>query len=781
MTRWGSLRRSVSRTLRWPALALTLAAASQLHAEPPELKTQGNQIVVKATGERVRLVGVNFTGLEQDAGYDRSFLNSLDVLSGTWKGNIIRLAVSDSLWFQSNATAQAAYRSKVDGIITRAGELNIYVILDLHKYKQPKPAATTFWTDAANTYKTKKHVLFGLLNEPHSISWPVWRDGNADGPGMQDLLETVRAQGADNIVLVGGLDYAYDLRGIMPGYDNLPNGYALTDTATGNGVVYDSHVYPWKDYIQLRTGNASLYYPFLLGEFGHPSGTTATGQPDSFEAYPTWMPRMMDWINTNNFHWVGWNFSDGSDPAMLSDWSYTPSPHLGAHALSHMQSYADPAALRVVGGTVIGTPGTRLNPTSGVLTDDRSGAVAPFSNTYAYFFDGPSASASWTGLDLGTAQRITQIKYMPAKKTGGGALMVGGVFEGSNSATFSTADTLYTITTAPYDVFVGNTGTYTTAPVVNANTYRYVRYRGPVNSYSNVAAIRFYTGDDSGPGVNDDVIIVDNGGAGSTVTGTWKNANDYGFHGSRWVSDDNSDKGAKSILYTPVIMKSGLYEVFTIWSAHATSRSDAVPYTITYAGGSTTIPKNQRVNGGSWQSLGTYEFNAGTSGTVLVSNAGTTNYVTADAVKFVYRPAVDLVYDKAVADTTGITATTGWVSSTGAAGYFGDRFFHDNNSGKGAKSVQFTPTITSPGQYAVSVWWTAHSNRANNTPITVNHAAGSVPLTVNQKLTGGQWYPLGTYTFAAGTNPTTGSVLISNTGTTEFVVVDAVRFLRVGN
>ena len=81
----------------------------------------------------------------------------------------------------------------------------------------------------------------------------------------------------------------------------------------------------------------------------------------------------------------------------------------------------------------------------------------------------------------------------------------------------------------------------------------------------------------------------------------------------------------------------------------------------------------------------------------------------------------------------------------------------------------------------MSVWWTANPNRANNTPITVNHATGSVPFTVNQKLTGGQWYPLGTYTFAAGTNPSTGSVLISNTGTTEFVVVDAVRFLRVGN
>ncbi len=392
MTQRPSLRRSLARAVRYSALVLTLAATGQLRAEPPELKTQGNQIVVKDTNERIRLVGANFTGLEKDAGYDRNCLNSLDILKGTWKANIIRLAVNDARWFYSDTTVRDAYRAKVTSIIDRAGELDIYVILDLHKYKQALPAATTFWTHAANTYKNKKHVLFGLLNEPHGTTWTVWRDGNSTGPGMQDLLETVRAQGANNIVVVGGLDYAFDLRGILPGYNGLPDGYALEDTASGNGIVYDAHVYPWKPEIQLRAGNAALLYPVLLGEFGHPSGTTVDFIQNSFELPDTWMPRMMDWINTNNFHWVGWNFSEGSHPAMLTDWSYTPTSYWGEYARSHMQSYADPTALRVVGGTIIGTPGTRLNPTSGVITDDRNGAVAAFGNSNAYYFDAATAS-----------------------------------------------------------------------------------------------------------------------------------------------------------------------------------------------------------------------------------------------------------------------------------------------------------------------------------------------------------------------------------------------------
>ena len=31
--------------------------------------------------------------------------------------------------------------------------------------------------DAAEVYKNNPTVLFGILNEPHSINWANWRDG----------------------------------------------------------------------------------------------------------------------------------------------------------------------------------------------------------------------------------------------------------------------------------------------------------------------------------------------------------------------------------------------------------------------------------------------------------------------------------------------------------------------------------------------------------------------------------------------------------------------------
>ena len=74
-------------------------------------------------------------------------------------------------------------------------------------------------------------VIYDLYNEPHDVSWDVWQNGGriTDRPngrkagparayacvGMQTLLDTVRATGAKNVVVAGGLDWAYDFSGIL--------------------------------------------------------------------------------------------------------------------------------------------------------------------------------------------------------------------------------------------------------------------------------------------------------------------------------------------------------------------------------------------------------------------------------------------------------------------------------------------------------------------------------------------------------------------------------------
>lgn len=759
------------------ALALLFAAvASTSRAAPPQLKTQGNLVVVEATGEPIRLLGVNIASL--DWGNGENLMTSLEVAVGTWKSNIIRLPVKAARWNATNGS-QLAYKATVDAFIARASELGVYVILDLHEYTKVEAEDVVFWQDAAVRYANNPAVLYGLLNEPHGIGWEVWQNGDSPVGGMQDLLDTVRATGANNVVLAGGLDWGFDLRGIL-------DGRALIDTASGKGVIYDSHVYPWKSYIQRNVGNVAQQYPVLIGEIGHRGGTYDSAQKVTVMHHERWVPRWLDWINGHSLHMTAWCFHPTSSPKMLEDWSYTPTDYWGSFVKDVLQTHADPDALRVVGGTVIGTTGTRTVPNSGVLTAD-SGAIAVFDGSYESYFDNPSVAGTWAGLDLAVPRRITQIQYMPRKNNG--HLMVGGVFQGSNTANFSSGVvTLHTVTTAPDATYVLDMGTYVTVPITDTGTYRYVRYMGPGNYGGHVGSVLFYTGTNATPALGDDVIVIDNGGAGSTITGSWSDSGGSGYHGTKWVNDGNNGKGAKSIRYTPTITHAGDYEVFVTWYQH-TSRATNVPYTITHAGSTSpdTVYIDQREPGLPWKSLGVFTFAAGTSGNLLVSNAGTTNFVSADAAMFVRRSAggggqeVDLILDKQDADTGEVFTVGSWTFSTYSPGgytYVGNGAYHDGNSGKGSKSVLFTPNIPEAGDYEVSVRWMSHSGRSSNVPIVVTHAGGTDIHYVNQKNPSGDWYPLSTYTFAAGAG---GDVLIHNGGTQDgHVSVDAVRFHKAG-
>ena len=102
----------------------------------------------------------------------------------------------------------------------------------------------------------------------------------------------------------------------------------------------------------------------------------------------------------------------------------------------------------------------------------------------ATFFNGATANGNAVGLNLGTPTQVTQVQYVPKSSAPG--RMVGGVFQGSNTADFSAGVvTLFTITTAPA------AGVYTAQPVTAAGAFQYVRYLSPAGSYGNVAEVLF--------------------------------------------------------------------------------------------------------------------------------------------------------------------------------------------------------------------------------------------------------------------------------------------------
>ncbi len=179
-------------------------------------------------------------------------------------------------------------------------------------------------------------------------------------------------------------------------------------------------------------------------------------------------------------------------------------------------------------------------------------------------------------------------------------------------------------------------------------------------------------------------------------------------------------------VWTPTLPRRDEYEVYARWPAAAANASDA-PYAITYEGGSTTVTKNQQATGNSWQLLGTFVMAPGQSHRVELSDTANGNLM-ADAVRFVPKAA--------------------------------------------AKTATWTFTVGSTGSYKLYAKWPASSQHATDAQFTVTHAGGTSTVAANQRVNGGQWNLLGTYSFNSG--GTSYKVELSDQVTQGKVAADAI-------
>ena len=98
--------------------------------------------------------------------------------------------------------------------------------------------------------------------------------------------------------------------------------------------------------------------------------------------------------------------------------------------------------------------------------------------------------------------------------------------------------------------------------------------------------------------------------------------------------------GAAEIIWRPEIPERGRYAVYISYKSLEES-SSAVSYTVVHMGGRDSFIVNQKIGGGTWIYLGTFEFDKGDSGHVKIDNRTPKGYkhvngtvVTADCVRF---------------------------------------------------------------------------------------------------------------------------------------------------
>lgn len=241
--------------------------------------------------------------------------------------------------------------------------------------------------------------------------------------------------------------------------------------------------------------------------------------------------------------------------------------------------------------------------------------------------------------------------------------------------------------------------------------------------------------------------VVDNTDAEASVVGAWFPSANSGFYNVDSLVKAGG-AGTATVTWTANLQRGGLYKVYAWWVA-SSNRPPAARYEVHHRNGVTSVYANQQTNGSQWNLLDSFEFDpAGPGFVVLADDVPGSQFVSADAVKFVLDTpdALALVVDDA---DPGFSAVGDWVTGTTQPDKYGSSY-RSSSGGSGADAATWDLSVPKTGRYEICVWYPAASNRAPDSPFTVNHADGSTTVPVNQQINGGRWIKLGDFRILAG-------------------------------
>lgn len=236
--------------------------------------------------------------------------------------------------------------------------------------------------------------------------------------------------------------------------------------------------------------------------------------------------------------------------------------------------------------------------------------------------------------------------------------------------------------------------------------------------------------------------VVDNDIAGYSSAGTWYSSAlaGYGSSTSRYAAGTGA-----TATWRPSLSASGYYNVY-VYYPHNENNAASVSYAVNHADGVSNSTVNQKVLGGIWRQLGTFRFNQGNTGSVvLTSGLGITR---ADAVKF---EAVDIrTFDGPGTSSTGVWSTTSFTAKAGDA---------VKSAGATGAGVVWTTAIPTTGRYTAYVWYPKAGDNPSAVDYVVSDGANPRTVAVDQSKFADQWRSLGIFNFTAGS---TASVSIPN-------------------
>jgi endoglucanase len=336
----------------------------------PQLQVSGNKLV-NASGQTVLLHGVDRSGTEYACVQGNGIFDgpnnqaSLTAMK-EWGVNAVRVPLNEACWnaesYVNSAYAGANYQSAIEAYVNLLNENGIVVILDLHwtdgAYSGPssgcgsaeavcqKPMpdsaeAIPFWTSVATAFKGNDAVIFDLFNEPYASradddntteGWQCWETGSPctgisyPVAGMQEMVNAVRGTGANNVIMLGGEEYANDLTDWLqfeptdPDHDLVASWHSYNFNTCDTQSCWTSEVAP-----------VAASVPVVAGEIGEN------------DCAGTYIDPLTTWMESENISFLAWawnaDFNCSSGPGLITDYTGTPTAY-GAAYQSILESLA---------------------------------------------------------------------------------------------------------------------------------------------------------------------------------------------------------------------------------------------------------------------------------------------------------------------------------------------------------------------------------------------------------------------------------------------------------
>jgi hypothetical protein len=263
-----------------------------------------------------------------------------------WHANTVSIQLASADLF-AVAPYDPAYLAKVDQEVTWAHEegMNILLVLQYEDTTgQPLPTEDTvhFWDFMSRHYRHDPGVFFDVFNEPllpslggdSDAAWQIWQNGGDGYVGMQQLVDTIRKNGAQNLIFVQGLCAGECL-------DKVP-----AHRLHGGNIVYAIHPYfgpvhltpqSWDHYWGTVAATAGL--PVVADEWGEYQSTKGECVPQA----PTLVPQFLAYLHAHGIGLIAWALAPGvlirgwnyADPTAFDQPTYTcgaPFPNFDPHA-----------------------------------------------------------------------------------------------------------------------------------------------------------------------------------------------------------------------------------------------------------------------------------------------------------------------------------------------------------------------------------------------------------------------------------------------------------------